>query len=40
VWASNDASLAKIKKVKDSHGDPIWRPADADMAVTTGGGVL
>lgn len=40
VWAFNDQSLAAIKKIKDSHGDPIWRPADADMATSTGGGVL
>lgn len=39
-WAFNDQSLAMIKKLKDSHGDPIWRPADADMGTTTGGGVL
>lgn len=39
-WAFNDASLETIKKLKDSHGDPIWRPADADMATATGGGVL
>lgn len=40
VWAFNDRTLAVIKKLKDSHGDPIWRPADADMATTTGGGTL
>lgn len=39
-WAFNDASLATIKKIKDSHGDPIWRPADADMATDAGGGNL
>lgn len=39
-WAFNDQSLATIKKIKDSHGDPIWRPASADMATETGGGTL
>ena len=39
-WAFNDASLATIKKIKDSHGDPIWRPASADMGTETGGGTL
>lgn len=40
VWAMNDLSLAYLKKLKDSHGDPLWRPADATMATPTGGGVL
>jgi HK97 family phage major capsid protein len=40
AWAFNDATLAVIKKIKDSHGDPIWRPADADIATGTGGGTL
>jgi HK97 family phage major capsid protein len=39
-WAMNDLSLAYFKKLKDSHGDPLWRPADATMATPTGGGVL
>lgn len=39
-WAFNDQSLARIKKIKDSHGDPIWRTANADMSTGTGGGVL
>lgn len=39
-WAFNDTTLATIKKIKDSHGDPIWRPASADMATETGGGTL
>jgi HK97 family phage major capsid protein len=39
-WAMNDQSLAYFKKLKDSHGDPLWRPADATMATPTGGGVL
>lgn len=40
VWAFNDSTLADIKKIKDSHGDPIWRPADADLGTGTGGGSL
>lgn len=40
VWAFNDATLAAVKKIKDSHGDPIWRPATADMGTGTGGGSL
>lgn len=40
AWAMNDASLAYFKKLKDSHGDPLWRPADATMATPTGGGML
>lgn len=39
-WAMNDASLATIKKLKDSHGDPLWRPDSADMGTGTGGGRL
>lgn len=39
-WAFNDASLEIIKKLKDSAGDPLWRPSTADMATATGGGVL
>lgn len=39
-WAFNDASMETIKKIKDSHGDPIWRPASADMGTDTGGGTL
>lgn len=39
-WAFNDGSLETIKKIKDSNGDPIWRPDQADMATATGGGVL
>lgn len=39
-WAFNDTSLATIKKLKDSHGDPIWRPSNADMATGLEGGVL
>lgn len=39
-WAFNDASLETIKKIKDSNGDPIWRPLTADMATDAGGGVL
>jgi HK97 family phage major capsid protein len=39
-WAFNDASLERIKKIKDSHGDPIWRQDNADMGTDTGGGQL
>lgn len=39
-WAFNDTTLATIKKIKDSNGDPIWRPLNADMASDTGGGTL
>lgn len=39
-WAFNDLALAAVKKIKDSHGDPIWRPMNADMATDTGGGTL
>lgn len=39
-WGFNDKSLELIKKIKDSHGDPIWRPDSADMATDAGGGVL
>jgi HK97 family phage major capsid protein len=37
-WAFNDTSLATIEKIKDSHGDPIWRPADANMGTGAQGG--
>lgn len=37
-WAFNDATLATLEKIKDSNGDPIWRPADANMATNTQGG--
>ncbi len=39
-WAMNDTSLATLKKLKDSHGDPLWRPDTADMSTGTGGGRL
>lgn len=39
-WAFNDKSLATIKKLKDSHGDPLWRPNTADMGTPLGGGML
>ncbi|MEV6879743.1 phage major capsid protein [Amycolatopsis sp. NPDC051128] len=37
-WAFNDTSLATIEKIKDSHGDPIFRPADANMGTSAQGG--
>lgn len=39
-WAFNDASLAAVQKIKDSHGDPIWRPLTADMGTALGNGTL
>lgn len=39
-WAFNDTSLATIEKIKDSNGDPVWRPSTADMATGVGGGTL
>lgn len=39
-WGFNDSSLETVKKIKDSHGDPIWRQDNADMGTATGGGVL
>ncbi len=40
AWAFNDLSLATIHKIKDSNGDPIWRPDNADIGAGLGGGVL
>jgi HK97 family phage major capsid protein len=37
-WAFNDNTLAVIEKIKDSHGDPIWRPSDANMGTGAQGG--
>lgn len=31
-WAFNDATLATLQKLKDSHGDPIWRPGNPGMS--------
>lgn len=28
-WAFNDATMAKIEKIKDSNNDPVWRPVGA-----------
>lgn len=39
-WYMNDKSIKTLKKLKDSHGDNLWRPADADMGTGTGGGLL
>lgn len=30
-WAFNDTMLGTLQKLKDSHGDPIWRGWGADM---------
>lgn len=40
AWAFNDLSLSTIHKIKDSNGDPIWRPDNADIGAGLGGGVL
>lgn len=40
AWAFNDLSLSTIMKIKDSNGDPIWRPDNADMGTSLGGGML
>jgi HK97 family phage major capsid protein len=37
-WAFNDATWLAIKKIKDSNGDPIWRPLTANMATNDQGG--
>ena len=37
-WGFNDKSLKILKKIKDSHGDPIWRPDSADMSTNSEGG--
>lgn len=37
-WAFNDTMLATIEKIKDSNGDPIWRPNNADMGTNEQGG--
>ncbi|MET8150246.1 phage major capsid protein [Actinoplanes sp. NPDC049668] len=39
-WAFNDQTLATIKKMVDSHGDPLWRPGEATMGTGTEGGTL
>ena len=45
-WAFNDQSLKTIRLIKDSNGDPIWRPDSATMATgpdgtpSTGGSTL
>lgn len=39
-WAFNDAALELIHKMKDSHGDPIWRPSTADQGTGLGEGTL
>ena len=37
---SSEHTEMLIKKLKDSHGDPLWRPDSADMGTGTGGGRL
>jgi HK97 family phage major capsid protein len=36
-WVFNDTMWGTIKKIKDSHGDPIWKAADATISTTTEG---
>lgn len=37
-WAFNDLTLKAIRLIKDSNGDPIWRPLTATMATNAEGG--
>lgn len=39
-WVFNDTSLKVIRKLKDSHGDPIWRSITDSMGTPLPGGVL
>ncbi|MBL8927072.1 MAG: phage major capsid protein [Pseudonocardia sp.] len=39
-WMFNDTSLLTIRKLKDTAGDPLWRPSTADMGTMVGGGSL
>ena len=42
-WGFNDNSLKYFRKLKDSHGDPVWRDGGAlmgDISKTPGGGYL
>jgi HK97 family phage major capsid protein len=39
-WGFNDKTLEIVQKMKDSHGDPIWRAAADNMATPLQGGVL
>lgn len=37
-WGFNDTSWKTVKLIKDSNGDPIWRPLTANMATNDQGG--
>lgn len=39
-WVMNDNTLAMFEKIKDSHGDPIWRGWGTDMATGLQEGTL
>ena len=39
-WVFNDTSLGTLHKLKDSHGDPIWRGWGADMEQGLQGGSM
>lgn len=39
-WVFNDNTLKLIRKLKDSNGDPLWRPLTSDMGSSPGGGTL
>jgi HK97 family phage major capsid protein len=36
-WGFNDTSWKTIRKLQDSHGDPLWRPKDSTIATGAGG---
>lgn len=40
VWVLPDAVIKRIKLIKDSHGDPVFRSATADLATGTGGDTI
>ncbi len=40
VWVLPDAVVKRIKLIKDSHGDPVFRSAAADLATGTGGDTI
>lgn len=39
-WAFNDATMAKIEKIKDSNNDPVWRPLGALIGDKPSDGML
>lgn len=39
-WAFNDATMAKIEKIKDSNNDPVWRPLGALIGDKPSAGML